>query len=222
MPTTLSIITTSFPPGGARPKAVGVWVGVAGGGAVIGLLGSGILLEFFDWSSFFALNVTLAVLATGRDARVRPDLPRSPPAAARLRSARCSRSSASRRSCTGSSRGPTTAGPRHPCSPASPGASPRSRCSSCGSCARPSRCSTRACSGCAASATGSASITVQFFAAFGFFYIGAAVPAVRRRALAAEGRAVHAADARRDDPAGASRAARSPTASASTASARSG
>jgi EmrB/QacA subfamily drug resistance transporter len=62
MPTTLSIITTSFPPE-EKAQAVGVWVGMAGGGAVIGLLGSGVLLEFFDWSSFFALNVALAVLA---------------------------------------------------------------------------------------------------------------------------------------------------------------
>jgi EmrB/QacA subfamily drug resistance transporter len=62
MPTTLSVITTSFPPE-ERGRAVSVWVGIAGGGAVIGLFGSGILLEFFSWSSFFALNVTLAVLA---------------------------------------------------------------------------------------------------------------------------------------------------------------
>jgi EmrB/QacA subfamily drug resistance transporter len=62
MPTTLSIITTSFPPE-ERARAVGVWVGIAGGGAVLGLLASGILLEFFDWSSFFGLNVVLAVLA---------------------------------------------------------------------------------------------------------------------------------------------------------------
>lgn len=62
MPTTLSVITTSFPEE-ERPRAVGVWVGVAGGGAVIGLFGSALLLEYFAWSSFFALNVVLAVLA---------------------------------------------------------------------------------------------------------------------------------------------------------------
>jgi EmrB/QacA subfamily drug resistance transporter len=59
MPSTLSVITTSFP-AADRPKAIGVWVGVAGGGAVLGLFGSGILLEFFSWSSFFGLNVVLA------------------------------------------------------------------------------------------------------------------------------------------------------------------
>ena len=62
MPTTLSVITTSFPVED-RPKAIGVWVGVAGGGAVLGLFGSGLLLEFFSWSSFFGLNVALAAVA---------------------------------------------------------------------------------------------------------------------------------------------------------------
>lgn len=62
MPTTLSVITTSFPVA-ERPRAIGVWVGVAGGGAVLGLFGSGLLLEYFSWSSFFALNVALAVAA---------------------------------------------------------------------------------------------------------------------------------------------------------------
>jgi len=62
MPTTLSVITTSFPEA-ERPRAIGVWVGVAGGGAVLGLFGTGILLEFYDWNSFFALNVALAILA---------------------------------------------------------------------------------------------------------------------------------------------------------------
>lgn len=62
MPVTLSIITTAFPPE-ERAKAVGVWVGVVGAGAVIGLFASGLLLEWYDWNSFFALNVVLSVLA---------------------------------------------------------------------------------------------------------------------------------------------------------------
>jgi len=71
MPTTLSVITTSFDPE-ERPRAIGVWVGVAGGGAVIGLFGTGILLEFFSWNSFFGLNVALAVLALVGTAAVVP------------------------------------------------------------------------------------------------------------------------------------------------------
>ncbi len=62
MPTTLSVITTSFPED-ERPRAIGVWVGIAGGGAVLGLFASGALLEFFSWQSFFALNVVLAAIA---------------------------------------------------------------------------------------------------------------------------------------------------------------
>jgi EmrB/QacA subfamily drug resistance transporter len=62
MPVTLSVITTVFPPE-ERGKAVGTWVGVAAGGAVIGLLTSGLLLHFFSWTSIFALNVVLASLA---------------------------------------------------------------------------------------------------------------------------------------------------------------
>jgi EmrB/QacA subfamily drug resistance transporter len=62
MPTTLSVITTTFPET-ERPRAVGVWVGVAGGGAVLGLFASGLLLELFSWSSFFGLNVALAAIA---------------------------------------------------------------------------------------------------------------------------------------------------------------
>ena len=62
MPVTLSVITTVFPPE-ERGKAVGTWVGVAAGGGVIGLLTSGVLLHFFSWPSIFALNVVLATLA---------------------------------------------------------------------------------------------------------------------------------------------------------------
>ncbi len=72
MPVTLSIITTSFPPE-ERGRAVGVWVGIVGGGAVLGLFASGFLLEFFSWSSFFSLNVTLAALALIGALAVVPD-----------------------------------------------------------------------------------------------------------------------------------------------------
>ncbi|MBL8775201.1 MAG: MFS transporter [Acidimicrobiales bacterium] len=62
MPATLSTLTTTFPPE-ERGKAVGAWAGLAGAGAVVGLFASGLLLEWFDWSSFFALNAALAVVA---------------------------------------------------------------------------------------------------------------------------------------------------------------
>ena len=71
MPTTLSVITTSFPVE-ERPKAIGVWVGAAAGGAVLGVFVTAILLEFYEWNAFFALNVTLAVLAFIGTARMVP------------------------------------------------------------------------------------------------------------------------------------------------------
>ena len=62
MPVTLSVITTVFPPE-ERGKAVGTWVGVAAGGGVLGLLASGVLLEWLPWQSIFVLNVVLAAVA---------------------------------------------------------------------------------------------------------------------------------------------------------------
>jgi len=62
MPATLSTLTTTFP-ADQRGKAVGAWAGLAGAGAIVGLFASGLLLEWFDWSSFFFLNAALAVLA---------------------------------------------------------------------------------------------------------------------------------------------------------------
>lgn len=62
MPVTLSVITTIFPRE-ERGKAVGTWVGVAAGGGVLGLLTSGLLLQWLSWPSVFALNVVLASLA---------------------------------------------------------------------------------------------------------------------------------------------------------------
>ena len=59
MPTTLSIITTSFP-AEQRGQAVGAWIGVAGAGAVFGLLISGALLEVWNWQSVFWFNAILA------------------------------------------------------------------------------------------------------------------------------------------------------------------
>jgi MFS family permease len=69
MPSTLSVITTSFPPE-SRGKAIGIWVGVAGGGAVLGLFATAFLLEWFNWSSFFALNFTLAIISAIGTTRV--------------------------------------------------------------------------------------------------------------------------------------------------------
>lgn len=62
MPSTLSILTNSFPPE-ERSKAVGAWAGVAGGGGVLGMLIAGGLLEISSWRAIFVVNGALAVAA---------------------------------------------------------------------------------------------------------------------------------------------------------------
>src|SRR5690606_39250709 len=63
MPSTLSILTAGFAPV-HRGRAVGIWAGVAGSGAVLGILGAGVLLERWSWPSVFVgLTVAGTVLA---------------------------------------------------------------------------------------------------------------------------------------------------------------
>jgi len=62
MPATLSTITATFPPS-QRARAVGAWAGVAGASALLGVLTSGLLLEVWSWRSVFGLNVALALVA---------------------------------------------------------------------------------------------------------------------------------------------------------------
>lgn len=62
MPMTLAVITHVFPPE-ERGRAVGVWSGVTVGGALIGLLSAGALLEVYSWRSIFVLNVALTAVA---------------------------------------------------------------------------------------------------------------------------------------------------------------
>src|SRR3954447_5541430 len=71
MPTTLSIITATFPPG-ERDRAVGAWAGVAGGSALLGLLFSGALLEVAHWPSVFLLSLGLAAVALAGTLRFVP------------------------------------------------------------------------------------------------------------------------------------------------------
>jgi EmrB/QacA subfamily drug resistance transporter len=63
MPGTLSTITSVFP-AEEKANAVAVWSGFAGAGAVIGLVGSGAMLEQFWWGSVFVVTAALAAVAT--------------------------------------------------------------------------------------------------------------------------------------------------------------
>lgn len=72
MPATLSTVTTAIPRE-QRARAVAAWAGVAGAGAVVGLLTSGLLLEQWSWRSVFGLNVVLGAAAAVAALRVLPE-----------------------------------------------------------------------------------------------------------------------------------------------------
>ncbi|HEY3528852.1 MAG TPA: MFS transporter [Nocardioides sp.] len=72
MPATLSTITSTFP-AAQRAKAVGTWAGVAGASAILGLLTSGVVLEWWSWRAVFAVNVVLAVAAVVGTLRAVPE-----------------------------------------------------------------------------------------------------------------------------------------------------
>ncbi|RIJ69738.1 MFS transporter [Nakamurella silvestris] len=62
MPVTLSVITSTFPDA-ERSKAIGVWTGVAGGGGILGMYLSALLVDVANWRWLFVLPVVLVLVA---------------------------------------------------------------------------------------------------------------------------------------------------------------
>ncbi|TDQ40907.1 MFS transporter [Aureibacillus halotolerans] len=63
MPATLSIIRFTFTDDRERSLAIGIWASVASGGAALGPLIGGLLLEHFWWGSVFLVNVPVVLIA---------------------------------------------------------------------------------------------------------------------------------------------------------------
>ena len=72
MPVTLSVITSAFP-AEERSKAVGIWTGVAGGGGILGMFLSALLVDVLDWRWLFVLPIVLIVVAIVLSVRAIPN-----------------------------------------------------------------------------------------------------------------------------------------------------
>ncbi|WP_438302759.1 MFS transporter [Streptomyces sp. HUAS TT11] len=61
-PTSLALITTTFPEGPERNRAMGVFAGVSGAGAAVGLLAGGMLTEWLNWRWVLFVNVPIGIV----------------------------------------------------------------------------------------------------------------------------------------------------------------
>ncbi|SDR31848.1 MFS transporter [Thermostaphylospora chromogena] len=73
MPATLSIIRQVFTDRRERAIALGVWSAVAAGGAAIGPLIGGLLVEHFWWGAVFLINVPIVLVLLPAALRILPD-----------------------------------------------------------------------------------------------------------------------------------------------------
>lgn len=72
MPVTLAVITSSFPEG-ERAKGIGVWTAVGGGGGLLGMYLSAVLVDVATWRWLFALPIALVVMAFAMTVRSVPN-----------------------------------------------------------------------------------------------------------------------------------------------------
>lgn len=63
-PAALSIIAMAFTDQTERVKALGIWGGLAGLGATVGVTASGVLVTFVGWRAIFWINVPFVLVAT--------------------------------------------------------------------------------------------------------------------------------------------------------------
>ncbi|HEV2377813.1 MAG TPA: MFS transporter [Streptosporangiaceae bacterium] len=61
-PTALALITTTFPEGPQRNRAMGVYAAMSGGGAAVGLVAGGLLTTYVSWRWVLFVNVPIGIL----------------------------------------------------------------------------------------------------------------------------------------------------------------
>ena len=61
-PTALALITTTFPEGSQRNRAMGVYAAMSGGGAAVGLVAGGLLTTYLSWRWVMFVNVPIGVV----------------------------------------------------------------------------------------------------------------------------------------------------------------
>lgn len=72
MPVTLAVITSTFPEG-ERAKGIGVWTAVGGGGGLLGMYLSALLVDMASWRWLFVLPIALVVVAAAVTIRSVPN-----------------------------------------------------------------------------------------------------------------------------------------------------
>jgi EmrB/QacA subfamily drug resistance transporter len=75
-PNALALITTNFPEGEPRNRAMGVYSAMAGGGGAVGLLLGGVLTSYVSWRWVLFVNVPIGIVVAAAAQRVLAESPR--------------------------------------------------------------------------------------------------------------------------------------------------
>jgi EmrB/QacA subfamily drug resistance transporter len=77
-PTALSLVTTTFPEGPPRNRAMGVYAAMSIGGAAVGLIAGGVLTTYLSWRWVLFVNVPIGIIVALIAPRALADSPRRP------------------------------------------------------------------------------------------------------------------------------------------------
>jgi EmrB/QacA subfamily drug resistance transporter len=78
IPAVLALITASFPEGRERTRALGLFTAVAMGGASLGLVLGGVIVQWASWRWVLFVNVPIGALVLALAPRFLPETPRQP------------------------------------------------------------------------------------------------------------------------------------------------